>query len=224
MSRILYDLSTTDDQRFSPYCWRSKLALAHKGLDFATEPVRFTEKHKIAFSEQGKVPVLDDGGTVVHDSWAIAEYLEDTYPDAPALFPGATGRQMAKMTNEWTDGLHGTIFPCIILDIFRRLDAEDQAYFRKTREARFGESLEDLQAGRDARIGEFREVALASMRVHLSERPYIAGAAPAYGDYIVFGTFQWARLTSDFDILEAGDPVADWRSRMVERTAELGLA
>ena len=224
MSRILYDLCAADDQRFSPFCWRTKLALGHKGLTFSTEPVRFTEKHKIAFTQQDKVPVLDDGGTIVFDSWSIAEYLEETYPEAPSLFPGANGRQMAKQTAEWMDGLHRDLLSMVIFDIYGRLEWEDQAYFRPTREARYGMPLEDVQAGRDERVGEFREIALASLRVHVSEQPFICGNVPAYSDYAVFGSMQWARLVSDFDILAAGDPVFDWRARMLDRLDAMNLS
>src|ERR1043165_4592545 len=44
----LYDLAAAeDDRRFSPYCWRTKMALKHKGLEFETLPWRFTEKERI---------------------------------------------------------------------------------------------------------------------------------------------------------------------------------
>ena len=54
----------------------------------------FQESEKIAFSEQGKVPVIVDknnSGKWVNDSWAIAKYLEATYPDSPSLFCGNAG-------------------------------------------------------------------------------------------------------------------------------------
>ena len=61
MARELFDLAAGDDTvRFSPYCWRIRMALAHKGLDVNMVPVRFTEKDKIAFSGQKLVPVLRD--------------------------------------------------------------------------------------------------------------------------------------------------------------------
>ena len=44
----LYDLVFQDDRRPSPFCWRAKYALKHKGLAWRDEPVGFTEKHKIA--------------------------------------------------------------------------------------------------------------------------------------------------------------------------------
>ncbi len=217
MVRLLYDLCADNDLRFSPFCWRVKLALAHKGLDYQTEPVRFTEKSKLEFSGQKLVPVLDDKGTIVSDSWAIAEYLEETYPDAPTLFPGNEGKHMAKLTMEWMDSQNRELLTFIILDIFAKLNAKDQAYFRSNREERFGKPLEELQAGREDRIHEFREVNLAALRVHVTDRPFIAGQEPAYGDYAVFGSFQWARIASDFDLLADGDPIYDWRERMIAR-------
>ena len=39
MAIKLYDLAgAEDDRRFSPYCWRTKMALKHKGLEFETAP------------------------------------------------------------------------------------------------------------------------------------------------------------------------------------------
>ena len=63
----------------------------HKGLPFDTIPWRFTDKDAIAFSGQGRVPVLVDGDEVVSDSWTIATYLEDAYADRPSLFRGDGG-------------------------------------------------------------------------------------------------------------------------------------
>ena len=40
----MYDLAGADEKRrFSPYCWRIRMALAHKGLDVECMPWRFTE-------------------------------------------------------------------------------------------------------------------------------------------------------------------------------------
>jgi glutathione S-transferase len=44
----LYDLAAADEERrFSPYCWRIKMALAHKELKVETIPWRFIEKDAI---------------------------------------------------------------------------------------------------------------------------------------------------------------------------------
>ena len=72
----LHDLAgAEDDRRFSPYCWHSRMALAHKGLSVKTIPWRFTEKDRIAASGQGRVPVLVDAGRWIADSWTIANHL-----------------------------------------------------------------------------------------------------------------------------------------------------
>ena len=49
----LFDLAgAEDDRRFTPNCWRIKMALQHKGLVAETVPWRFVEKDAIAFSGQ----------------------------------------------------------------------------------------------------------------------------------------------------------------------------
>ena len=80
MTITMYDLAGAEmDRRFSPFCWRSRMALAHKGLAVETVPWRFTEKDKLPQPNAGRVPVIVDGERVVHDSTAIADYLEECY-------------------------------------------------------------------------------------------------------------------------------------------------
>ena len=62
--RILYEQVMRDDRRPSPFCWRIRMALAHKGLEYSTVPVKFTDKDKIAFANTKQVPVLVDFGEV----------------------------------------------------------------------------------------------------------------------------------------------------------------
>src|SRR5271154_6814477 len=126
----LYDLAAADpDRRFSPYCWRTRFALAHKGLPVETIPWRFTEKEAIAFSGQARVPVIRDGDRIVFDSWSIAEHLEETCP-TPALFGGPIGRAHALFINSWADGvLLGGIARFIVRDLLDVIDPKDQAYF-----------------------------------------------------------------------------------------------
>lgn len=223
--RILYDLAAADpDVRFSPYCWRTKLTLAHKGLAVETRPWRFTDREAIAFSGQGRVPVLVDGERVVADSLAIARYLEDAYPDAPSLFGGPGGAGLVRFVVAWTDGvLNPGISALIVADIHAALAPQDQPYFRETREARYGARLEDVQAGREECLAPFRK-SLAPLRATLESQPFLSGAAPAYADYVVLGGFQWARVLSDLPLLTPGDPVHAWRERMLDLFGGLARA
>jgi glutathione S-transferase len=216
MTLKLFELVGTDAARpFSPFCWRSRMALAHKGLDVETMPWRFTEKSALVPYGSEKVPVLLDGDTAIADSWAIALYLEDAYPDRPSLFGGEGGRAMARMLNAWGDlVVVGGIFPLIIADIVQQLGPDDQAYFRKTREARFGKTVEEVAADRDKAVIGFRKT-LDPLRLTLKSQPFLGGDRPNYADYIVFGGFQWARAVSSFALLETSDPIYAWRDRLL---------
>jgi glutathione S-transferase len=215
MSLKLYELVGADASRpFSPYCWRTRMALAHKGLSAESIPWRFTEKTAIAPHGSEKVPVMLDGDRPVVDSWVIANYLEDTYRDRPSLFGGEGGRAAARFMNWWGDiAVVGGIFPMIIADIPKNLAAEDAAYFRASREARFGKSLEEVMAGREQVVTAFRK-SLDPLRLTLKTQAFLGGDTPNYADYIVFGGFQWARVVSPFRLLEEADPVYAWRERL----------
>jgi glutathione S-transferase len=216
MSLQLYDLAGAEpERRFSPYCWRTKLALAHKGLAVETIPWRFTDKDVIAFSGQGRVPVLVDGDRVVSDSWVIATYLEETYVDRPSLFGGSAGKALARFVNSWADNVIAPgIARLVLTDIHTHLHEKDLAYFRETCENRFGMKLEAVSADRDTRVVAFRQ-SLEPMRIMLGAQPFFGGDTPNYADYIVFGCFQWSRCISDFQLLLPDDPVAAWRHRLL---------
>jgi glutathione S-transferase len=216
MSLKLYELVGTDPARpFSPFCWRTRMALAHKGLSAESIPWCFTEKTAIASHNSEKVPVLIDGANSVADSWTIANYLEDTYPERPSLFGGEGGRALSRMMNWWGDvTVVGGMFPLIVADIPPHLKPVDAEYFRKTREARFGKPLEEVVAGREKTVEGFRK-GLDPMRLTLKTQPYLGGKAPNYADYIVFGPFQWARVISTFKLLAEDDPIYAWRDRLL---------
>jgi glutathione S-transferase len=217
MPITLYDLAGAEpERRFSPFCWRARMALAHKGLDVVTLPWHFTEKDRLPQPNAGRVPVIVDGDRVVHDSTAIADYLEQHYPDRPSLFGDKTGRALARFIQNWTETVLQTgLIRLVVLDILRHCRPEDQAYFRQSREERFGAVLEDVVRDREARLPAFR-ASLDPLRRTVERQDFLSGAAPAYADYIVFGAFQWARAISDFEVLAADDPIRNWRSRMLD--------
>jgi glutathione S-transferase len=213
MARMLYDLAGEDDRRFSPYCWRTKLALSHKGLDFETRAVRFTEIDALAPGETRlTLPTLEVDGRRMTDSWAIAAALEADYPDAPSLFP--TGAAHARFVQAWANTqIQPQLLRVILLDVYEKLGAADQAYFRESREKRFGATLEEVAAGGDAALDQMRR-ALQPARDVLAEQPFLAGAAPAYADYILAGSFLWPRHVGRDDVLADDDPVKDWLKRV----------
>jgi glutathione S-transferase len=216
MTLRLFDLAGAEsERRFSPYCWRIRMALAHKELPVETIPWRFTEKAEIAASGQTLVPVLVDDGRWIADSWTIANYLEEEFPDSPSLFSGTGGRHLTRFYSTFGDGLVGAIFPFVALDILHHVADRDRNYFRTSREKRVGATLEAFTAGRDAKLPAFR-LSLAPLRHALAAQAFLGGERPLYGDYAVFGAFQWARCISPFALLEDGDPIKLWRDRLLD--------
>jgi glutathione S-transferase len=192
------------------------MALAHKGLEAAAIPWRYSEKSVIAPYGSEKVPVLLHGAGAVVDSWVIANYLEDHFPDRPSLFGGAGGRNISRLINSWGDiVVIGGLFPMIVADIPSHLAPADADYFRTSREVRLGRKLEDAAAERDQTVVAFRQ-SLEPLRQTLKTQLYLGGAVPNYADYIVFGGFQWARVVSPFKLLDAGDPIYAWRERLLD--------
>jgi maleylpyruvate isomerase len=79
--------------------FRVRIALALKGLDYDYVPVHLLKEGGQQFSAGFKamnpaalVPVLDDDGTVLTQSLAIIEYLDETRPQVPLLPQEAAGR------------------------------------------------------------------------------------------------------------------------------------
>jgi glutathione S-transferase len=216
MTVVLYDLVGQDDRRFSPNCWRTRMALAHKGLACEARPTRFTEIGRIGDGQVKTVPAIEDGVRLIADSWAIAQYLEATYPDRPSLFGGAGGEAVTRFVQNWCVAvLHPGVISLILLDIFRHLAPQDRDYFRASRERRFGCTLEEVQGGREARLEGFRS-SLQPVRTTVNDAPFLGGAQPRYADYLVFGALQWARVISPFRVLEADDPVYAWFERCLD--------
>jgi len=220
---LLYDLAGADDRlRFSPYCWRVRLALAHKGLPVETRPWRLTDQEAIAFSGQGLVPVLVDGQRTVHDSWQIACHLEDTHPDRPSLFGGAAGRAYAQFLDRWYEHTLRPVLPrLVLLQAHAAVHERDRGYFRSSREARFGNRPLEEAAYTTAQGQALMAQALTPVREVLARSPYLGGSDLGYADYIVFSGFQQARVLGVAALADS-DPMQAWLQRMLN--AHDGLA
>lgn len=209
----LYDLCGAEDRRFSPYCARVKMALALKGLAYETVPVPFTGIAAIADGAYKTVPVLEDGDRRVVDSFAIARYLDEAYPHRPLFAPGAAGVAAARFVEgALFAGLHAGAMPLVAKPIHDRLQPADQSYFRTSREARLGRTLEEAFANHEAQLAAFAKL-FAPLRHTLGHAPWFGGDAPLFVDAIVYGSLHWLHAVSDTDWL-AGEPViADWYGR-----------
>jgi glutathione S-transferase len=217
MTLTLYELAAKNIQvSFSPYCWKIRMALAHKNLTADFVPLRFNELDTINFSGQSKVPVLVHNENTVSDSWAIANYLEHTFSDSAPLFGASSTLALSKFVNHWADTiLAPAIAGLVVTDIYANIAQCDREYFRESREKRFGKTLEAITQHRDVTVHEFRK-SLAPLRTTLQSQPFLSGNAPAYADYSVFGHFMWARNISGFELLDKDDSICQWRDTLLD--------
>jgi len=214
MTTTLYTLCGTDPARpFSPHCWKVVMALHHKALAFEERPLAFTAIPSVENGFSKTVPILRDGQELVSDSFRIALYIEDAYPDAPSLFGGPGGVAAARLIEGYSQHVvHTAITRIALIDIHDILAPADQAYFRKSREERLGRSFEEIAAGREAAIAAL-PAALQPLRHMLAFQPFVGGATPLFGDYILFGALQWLRITTGALHLPPDDPVSLWFDR-----------
>ena len=72
MQLKMYDLCGADkDRRFSPFCWRIKMALAHKGLDTEFIPWKFTDKEALAPTREAMSRYIRSVMTLKNKSYPV---------------------------------------------------------------------------------------------------------------------------------------------------------
>ncbi|WP_447928066.1 MULTISPECIES: glutathione S-transferase N-terminal domain-containing protein [unclassified Vreelandella] len=214
MDRIVYDLCGRDERlRFSPFCWRVHMSMAHKGLAYRTEPWRFQEKEKIAFANHDKVPVLVDGETVVTDSFDIMRYLDKTYPESPILGEGQDYQRALFFKLFVERSVTPALFRIVVMDLLDAIHPDDRDYFRQKREASFNMRFEELHNPEQGRAQLAK--ALVPVNALLEESPFIDGQAPGGADYLLFGSMMWAHVVSREALFENDAPIATWFEKML---------
>lgn len=202
---------------FSPNTWKTRMGLLHKGVQFETVPVTLIDvRHDLAsLSNQPNitVPAIElPNREFIYDSFRIAEWLENTYPDQPSLFTGdgqstnkaqsehiQMGKNYARMIDlglgaskpEWAVWFH-LFFPQ--LDQLMS-EGEIRNYFRSA--IRLGpqgyEKLISLDRQELIRRAKMNVQPLLQI---LRERPneYFQGKHPGQVDYIIFGRYAYCRM------------------------------
>lgn len=121
--------------------WRVRIALNLKGLSYTYVPVNLLEAEQcddahVSRNPMGRVPVLElDDGTMLRESLAIIDYLDQTHPE-PAFWP-ADPVDRARVT-EMTQIINSGIQPLQNLAILVHL--ESQGVDRKAFGARYNQA------------------------------------------------------------------------------------
>jgi len=225
MAIQIYELCGADKTNlFSPHCWKTRLSVAHKGLDYESIATPFTAVATVEGGDSRRVPVIRDGDTVVEDSLKIAEYLDEKYPDAPKLLHSGADKAMTNFITNWSQTqLHPLVARMAIMDIYNVLAPADQEFFRATREKAFGMSLEDFSTKMAATPDDLKK-ALVPLELTLKGQKFIGGETPHFADYVVFGALQWLRICKGEAVLPQEGTVADWFASLLDMYDGMGRA
>jgi glutathione S-transferase len=214
---------------------KALISLKEKGLPFESVYVNLHkfEQHEPAFlaiNPEGQVPVLDHDGAIVTHTTVIAEYLEDAFPDAPALRPAdALGKARMRYWNKFIDE---HVMESISMHGWHRMvgviarSVEDGAFDtlmarvplprqrEKWMKARSGFSEADLaQATRKI------EQAVEKVEAQLELSPWLAGEQYTLADinFFAVGGMALTRLFPEMGIPQRAPRLTDWVSRVAAR-------
>jgi glutathione S-transferase len=188
----------------------NRLALNYKGIPYTTEWLEFVDI-EAKYKEMGIPPakIKPDGTpsytlpaiwdpstqTGVSESTRIAKYLDKTYPETPRV---------------WFDGMEDYKEPSVVPELMplsafilplvyeRIVSPASKDYFRRTREARFGKKLEEIEP-----TGKEREEAWNRVRkgfdivdgwLQKNGGPYALGEQVSFVDFTFGGLLIWMRI------------------------------
>lgn len=149
--------------------YRVRIALGLKGLSYETLPIHLLREEQRsesfrAVNPQRRVPALRlDDGTVMIQSLAIIDYLDETYPEPPFLPADAKLRAQVR-----------AVAHMVSMDIHPLGNSGPRNYLTRT--------LGLDQAAAKAWTGHWIGEGFAGIEPLLGEGPYAFGAAPTLAD------------------------------------------
>lgn len=140
----------------SLYSAKTRIALRFKGLDWQelAPPGGYGSDEYKRIVASGNLPALDDDGFLIADSEAIAEYLEDCFPEPPLLPKNAQDRARMRERSRF----HDTRLEPALRALFGNLaadrrDAELNARQSRAMSERLGQLARLLDAAPDLAFG-----------------------------------------------------------------------
>jgi hypothetical protein len=109
----LYELVLENGRSVSPFVWRIRYALAHKGVPFECVPIGFTDIPRVFGGQFKTVPVIEHGSTMLAES-----------------FSGPAEYAMVRLTDSWFSAdILRKMFRLYVLDVHNAARPEDRPYF-----------------------------------------------------------------------------------------------
>lgn len=206
-----------------------RIALAEKGIEVELRKLNLAdfEQHRpeyLAINWHGAVPMLEDGGKRLMETFLVLEYLEDRFPDPPLLGRDPQERYRARKWGKYVEShvaphlaitrwaaLHGRVPDEAVPGLANLLTARCALWLR----AREGFSREQLAASTQAMI-----VAGRRLSDDIAGNEWLAGDRFSLADIAVYPHLaQFATLG-----LPVPKPVEAWLARVAERPSVRTIA
>jgi glutathione S-transferase len=218
----LYDLALGTGATISPFVWATKYAVAHKGFEMDIVPGGFTGIMERTGGKTERLPAIIDDGHWVLDSWLIAEYLDEKYPDRPALIGDPGVKVLTQFVESWLwKEAIGPWMTCFLGQYRDRSVPQDHDYVTSSRERMFGRKIEDIIVGREERL-PLVPPKLELMRSTLAQNKWFGGDSPNYADFRLLAVFLFLAAVADKPALTDDDPLRDWIERGFDLYGGLG--
>lgn len=222
-SMRIYNMVGTDGSWFSPYGWRARAVLLAKRIAVEWVDVRVAQvRSATAFAGTSTTPLLvaesDGEELVLKDTWSIARYLDEKFPQCP-LFPEA---QMPgiKLFNRQIDAtLQIPGFAAWSPQYFANgiVSGDDAAVFRDIVRRATGRSVEENAAMQPELVAAFRK-RLEAIDAHLTEYEWMFRDF-TYADVLLLSCVKcFATVLGGLDGVLGNDgtliKLRDWYSRI----------
>jgi glutathione S-transferase len=167
---------------------------------------------------QHPAPNPQDPPIVLMDSYAIAEFLETTYPDTPAIFPKQTEALQSCFLTWFMDQVFATSRPILIPLIPNIVDKGSIDHFRKTRKAVYGCELEEMEVRGTAREKVFERLEdayrIVGAAIDRAGGIFLGGDRPIFADLALLGHLLWMKRTL---LADEWDGVRKWHDGRWEK-------
>ncbi|QTH23966.1 glutathione S-transferase family protein [Rhizorhabdus wittichii] len=209
----LYEIAVSGGASASPFVWRTKFSLARKGIPYRSKMLGLTDISRQFDGRFQTVPIIDFGDRQMNESIAIADWLDEAYPDLPAIFSGPAERAMIGFFDQWLLQLIVTgILPIYALDAHDGAAPHDRDYYRRSRESFFGQTLEEVVVKREELLPDVRR-SFEPVRQTIVNQPFLGGTSPNFADMCLLGLFIFVGTIGTLPLLAADDPLVAYADR-----------
>ncbi|TFY71087.1 hypothetical protein EVG20_g1916 [Dentipellis fragilis] len=244
---VLYDLAgSTPLKAWNIHTWKARLALNIKGVSYKTIWLEYPDIadlcKKISAGPNGTrggqplytVPILQDPntGTVVVDSFKIAEYLDAKYPNTPRLIPDGTKAFQAMFRDVFEEKVTWSMMEVVAGKLVTQLPPRSETYWRAGIEGFVGKKAEEIAPEGPLKDAAWKKVVdtLGAVQGWASQNEkgaFIMGDKVSFADLAVMGPLMWLKAVEGVESKEWKELVKinDGRwGRLVEAFAPVQVA